>query len=95
MVNTGLVAIYLMASFDSYFWPTWPMLGWAIGLGTHAVSVYTNSENVRERLIDEALEKLRRTRGGRYLPLKAAGRFSTKAMIPSRASAVRDASPCA
>ncbi len=63
VVNAGLVAIYLMTSFGSYFWPIWPMLGWGIGLGTHAVSVYTNGENVRDRLIEEELEKLRKTRG--------------------------------
>ena len=63
VVNAGLVAIYVMTSFGDYFWPIWPMLGWGIGLGTHAVSVYTNGENVRGRLIEEELEKLRKTRG--------------------------------
>ena len=63
VVNAGLVAIYVMTSFGDYFWPIWPMLGWGIGLGTHAVSVYTNGENVRDRLIEDELEKLRKTRG--------------------------------
>ena len=62
VVNAGLVAIYVMTPGD-YFWQIWPMLGWGIGLGTHAVSVYTNGENVRDRLIEEELEKLRKTRG--------------------------------
>ncbi len=63
VVNAGLVAIYVMTSFGDYFWPIWPMLGWGIGLGTHAVSVYMNGENIRDRLIEEELEKLRKTRG--------------------------------
>ena len=63
VVNAGLVAIYVMTSFGDYFWPIWPMLGWGIGLGTHAVSVYTNGENVRDRLIEEELETLRKPRG--------------------------------
>ena len=62
IVNGGLVAIYLMTSFGSYFWPIWPMIGWGIGLGSHAVSVYMNGENIRDRLIEEELEKLRKTR---------------------------------
>jgi len=63
IVNGGLVAIYLMTSFGHYFWPIWPMIGWGIGLGSHAMSVYMNGEGIRDRLIEEELEKLRRTRG--------------------------------
>ena len=43
--------------------PIWPMIGWGIGLGSHAMSVYMNGEGIRDRLIEEELEKLRRTRG--------------------------------
>ena len=39
------------------------MLGWGIGLGAHAATVYLNGEGMRDRLIEEELEKLRRTRG--------------------------------
>ena len=65
VVNAGLVAIYVMTGdFGDYFWPIWPMLGWGIGLGAHAASVYMNGEGMRDRLIEEELEKLRKTRGG-------------------------------
>jgi len=64
VVNAGLVAIYIATGFGDYFWPIWPMLGWGIGLAAHGASVYMNGEGIRDRLIEEELEKLRRTRGG-------------------------------
>jgi hypothetical protein len=63
IVNAGLVAIYVMTSFGHYFWPIWPMIGWGIGLGAHAATVYMDGENLRDRMIEEELEKLRRGRG--------------------------------
>jgi hypothetical protein len=39
------------------------MLGWGIGLAAHAASVYFNGDGIRDRMIEEELEKLRRTRG--------------------------------
>ena len=62
VVNGGLVAIWFMTSFGHYFWPIWPMIGWGIGLASHAMSVYMNGEGIRDRLIEEELEKLRKTR---------------------------------
>ena len=62
VVNAGLTAIYIMTSFGHYFWPIWPMLGWGIGLGAHAASVYMDGEGVRDRMIAEELEKLRKSR---------------------------------
>jgi hypothetical protein len=62
MVNAGLVGIYFLTGSD-YFWPIWPMLGWGIGLAAHAASVYMNGDGIRDRMIEEELEKLRRTRG--------------------------------
>ena len=64
IVNAGLTAIYIMTSFGHYFWPIWPMLGWGIGLGAHASAVYMDGEGLRDRMIQEELEKLRRTRVG-------------------------------
>ena len=61
-VNGGLVALNLITSPD-YFWAIWPMLGWGIGLGAHAMSVYMNGEGIRDRLIEDELEKLRKTKG--------------------------------
>jgi len=63
VVNASLVAIYLLTSdFGEYFWPIWPMMGWGVGLGAHAASVYMNGEGIRDRLIEQELEKLRRNR---------------------------------
>jgi hypothetical protein len=39
-VNGLLVVIWALTNFGGYFWPVWPMLGWGIGLGAHAFSVY-------------------------------------------------------
>lgn len=63
IVNAGLTAIYIATSFGGYFWPIWPMLGWGIGLCAHAAGVYMDGEGLRDRMIQEELEKLRRTRG--------------------------------
>ena len=62
IVNAGLTAIYIMTSFGHYFWPIWPMLGWGIGLGAHAAAVYMDGEGLRDRMIAEELEKLRKSR---------------------------------
>jgi hypothetical protein len=59
IVNAGLVAINLITSSD-YFWAIWPMLGWGIGLAAHGVTVYMDGEGMRDRLIEQELEKLRR-----------------------------------
>jgi hypothetical protein len=40
LVNALLVAIWAVTSFGNYFWPMWPMLGWGLGLGLHAVGTY-------------------------------------------------------
>ena len=60
IVNAGLVMINLLTS-DDYFWFIWPMLGWGIGLAAHGVTVYMDGEGMRDRLIEQELEKLRRT----------------------------------
>ena len=60
VVNAGLVMINLITS-DDYFWAIWPMLGWGIGLAAHGVTVYMDGEGMRDRMIEQELEKLRRT----------------------------------
>jgi hypothetical protein len=61
IVNAGLVVIYFMTSdLGDYFWPIWPMLGWGFGLAAHAFTVYMDGEGMRDRLIEQELEKLRR-----------------------------------
>ena len=62
VVNAGLVAINLATS-PGYFWAIWPMIGWGVGLAAHAVTVYMDGEGMRDRLIEQELEKLRRNRG--------------------------------
>jgi len=62
VVNAGLVAINLITSRD-YFWAIWPIIGWGVGLAAHAVTVYMDGEGMRDRMIQQELEKLRRTRG--------------------------------
>ena len=62
IVNAGLVAINLITS-SGYFWAIWPIIGWGIGLAAHAVTVYMDGEGTRDRLIQQELEKLRKTRG--------------------------------
>ena len=62
VVNAGLTAIYVATSFGHYFWPVWPMLGWGIGLAAHAAAVYMDGEGIRDRMIAEELEKLRKSR---------------------------------
>ena len=39
LVNAGLLAINLLAS-PGTWWFYWPLLGWGIGLGAHAISVF-------------------------------------------------------
>ena len=36
------------------------MLGWGVGLAAHAFTVYMDGEGMRDRLIEQELEKLRR-----------------------------------
>ena len=40
LVNTMLIVIWA-ATGANYFWPIWPIGGWAIGLVTHAFAVYS------------------------------------------------------
>lgn len=39
LVNTMLIIIWA-ATGAAYFWPIWPIGGWAIGLAAHAFTVY-------------------------------------------------------
>jgi hypothetical protein len=63
IVNAGLVAIYMLTGgVGHYFWPIWPMVGWGIGLAAHGVTVYMDGEGLRDRMIQEEIEKLRKSR---------------------------------
>lgn len=63
LVNGALFVINVITS-PSHLWVFWPMLGWGIGLAAHASTVYWSGESHRDRLIEEELEKLRKSRGG-------------------------------
>lgn len=39
IVNVFLIVLNFITS-PSYFWAIWPLLGWGVGLGAHAVSVF-------------------------------------------------------
>jgi hypothetical protein len=39
MVNAMLIGIWAATGAD-YFWPIWPLLGWGIGVASHAAEAY-------------------------------------------------------
>jgi hypothetical protein len=57
-VNTLLIIINLSKS-PEYYWFKWPLLGWGIGLLSHAIRVYASSagSSIKERLIQKEMEK--------------------------------------
>lgn len=55
LVNALLTLIWVVDS-GGDFWPVWPMLGWGIGLGAHAVSVFFAPMNISEERIDRELQ---------------------------------------
>jgi hypothetical protein len=59
VVNAGLIAINLITS-PGYFWAIWPMGGWGLGLLAHGVSVYYDAGDLRERMVHDEMERLRR-----------------------------------
>jgi hypothetical protein len=63
IVNAGLVAINLVTE-PSYLWFVWPLMGWGIGLVAHGVVVYADGASLRERMIEEEYERLRRRATG-------------------------------
>ena len=60
LVNAFLMVVWAASSAD-YFWPAWPMLGWGIGVGAHAVSVFLAPMDVSEERIDRELQSRRRS----------------------------------
>jgi hypothetical protein len=61
-VNTLLAIINLTFS-PGYLWVIWPILGWGIGLASHALNVHfaTNS-SLKDRMIEREKEKLAKRR---------------------------------
>ena len=56
VVNTMLIIVWA-ATGAGYFWPIWPIAGWAIGLASHAYDVYYQSKPITE---DEIQAEMRR-----------------------------------
>jgi uncharacterized membrane protein YdbT with pleckstrin-like domain len=63
VVNAALAAINLITS-PGYLWFVWPLGGWGLGVAAHAAAVYFDGEHVRERMIKDEYEKLRRRATG-------------------------------
>ncbi len=61
IVNAGLALINFVTT-PGDWWVQWPMFGWGIGLLAHGVTVYFDGDNLRNRMIEEELERLRSKR---------------------------------
>ena len=59
IVNAGLFLINMVTTPD-HLWFYWPMIGWGLGLAAHAAAVYADGEHIRERMIEQEYERLRR-----------------------------------
>jgi class 3 adenylate cyclase len=66
LVNLMLIAIWA-ASGAGYFWPIWPMLGWGIGLGSHAAPLLA-MRGGRSRHSRKPALKAKRPRARRLAP---------------------------
>ena len=53
-VNAVLVLIWSLTG-AGYFWPMWPILGWGIAIGIHAVTVYMGTSEITEAEIDDEM----------------------------------------
>jgi hypothetical protein len=66
VVNAGLVVINLLFT-PGYLWFLWPLLGWGVGLLSHAAGVFRPfrlfSRDWEERKIRGYMEKARRVNG--------------------------------
>ena len=64
LINLFLIVLNLITS-PSYFWAIWPMLGWGVGVGAHAVATFglfgIGSQAWEERKVRELM--LQRQRG--------------------------------
>lgn len=62
------VAVFAMSSyaFGLRPWSVFPLLGWGVGLALHGISVFVlgSGSGLRERMIQQERERLRRKQGG-------------------------------
>jgi hypothetical protein len=62
LVNAGLALINLMTS-PHWLWFLYVLGGWGIGLVAHAVAVYGNGRENRQKEIEAEMDRLRRRSG--------------------------------
>ena len=62
VVNALLFAINQRAT-PGFSWFAFPLGGWAIGLAIHGLAVYFSTSELRERMVENELRKLK-SRGG-------------------------------
>ncbi len=66
LVNAGLLALNLVRRRrTSCGSPRRPPLGWGVGLAAHGAAVYLPGSDLRERMVAEEMERLRRGGGPR------------------------------
>ena len=56
VVNAFLVVVWAMTDNTGYFWPIWPIAGWAIGLVIHAFETFRAP--VSEDAIKREMERM-------------------------------------
>ncbi len=63
LVNLGLAAINLLGGGQR--WHLWPLAGWGLGLAIHGIVTFASlrGEGVRERMLDDELERLKQRNG--------------------------------
>ncbi len=64
LVNLGLAAINFASGGKA--WHLWPLAGWGLGLAIHGFVTFAslNGDGLRERMLDDEVERLRRKQGG-------------------------------
>ena len=63
LVNLGLAAINFASGGKA--WHLWPLAGWGLGLAIHGFVTFAslNGEGLRERLLEQELQRLKRRPG--------------------------------
>ena len=59
VVNLLLIIINLATS-TGYIWFKWPLLGWGIGIGFHALMtfVFSGGSAIKEKMIEKEMEQM-------------------------------------
>lgn len=59
LVNGFLVGIWVVTGAHGEFWPIWPMMGWGLGLGFHAMGVASHQRHRAERSARREAQRMR------------------------------------